>query len=110
MPKYFLRSPTLFFCGAIFIATPVIAQAPTPPSEFWDYLAEYGDENGKLLDPLEYDQILSMKENDDANSSVASLGNKSEPVDKPTVRNADMKFEQTSSAQASSAAVKGATL
>jgi hypothetical protein len=108
MRKPMLFSPKLYFFSALLVAAPVIAQAPTPPPEFWDYLSEYGDENGELLDPLEYDQILSMKEMDEINSKDVPRVN--ETQDMPVVRNADMKFEQKSSAQASSSAVKGAAL
>jgi len=108
MLKSFAFSPRLCFLGAVLISLPVVAQAPTPPQEFWDYLSEYGDDNGEVLDPLEYDQILSMKEGvATPNSSVA---NEASPVDKPQVRNADMKYEPKSSAQASSSAMKGARL
>lgn len=110
MRKHILFSPSLCFVGALLIATPVVAQAPTPPQEFWDYLTEYGDDDGDLLDPLEYDQILSMKESEDANAKDAPIASEPDALDKPKVRNADMKFEKKSSAQASSSAVKGATL
>ncbi len=110
MPKHILFSPGLYFVGTLLIAGSVVAQAPAPSQEFWDYLTEYGDENGNVLDPLEYDQILSMKESDHANSSDEFFASEPESQDKPTTRNADMKFEKKSSVQASSSAMKGAAL
>lgn len=108
MPKHMLLSAKLCFIGALLIVTPVIAQTLTPSQEFWDYLTEYGDENGNVLDPLEYDQILSMKESDHASDDL--LASESESQDKPVIRNMNMKFEKKSSEQASSSAVKGAAL
>lgn len=108
MFKTLLFSPKLYFFGAALIALPVVAQAPTPSQEFWDYIAEYGDDNGDVLDPLEYDQILGMKEGEGAHD--IDVVNKSSSADNPHARHADMKIEQTSSAQASSSAMKGARL
>ena len=114
MLKHILFSPKLCVFSVLVITAPIIAQAATPalsPSqEFWDYLTEYGDDNGNLLDPLEYDQMLSMKESDDANSKATSSVSETKALDKPKVRNADMKTEEKSSALASSSAVKGAAL
>lgn len=110
MPKHFLFSPGLCFISALLVAAPVIAQAPAPSQEFWDYLSEYGDDNGNLLDPLEYDQILSMKESDDMDSKAASALSESEVLDMSKASSADMKIETKSSTQVSSSAVKGAAL
>lgn len=108
-----LHSPRLCFVSAILIAVPAIADAP--PQEFWEYMAEYADDNGDVLDPLEYDQILSMKESDLAPGKDAGIADEQEVVDKPVVdkvkvRNADMKFEHKSSLQGSSTGAKGARL
>ncbi len=107
MPNRLLQLSRMWFVGGILIAFPVMADAPTPSQEFWEYMADYGDDNGEVLDPLEYDQILSMKESELKENDVAG-----EPatVDNPKVRNADMKFEKKSSVQASSADAKGAKL
>lgn len=118
MLKHILRSPKLCVFGALIIGAPIIAQAAAPasksvtppPQEFWDYLTEYSDDKGNVLDPLEYDQILSMKESDDENANDASEVDEPEVLDKPKARNADMKIEKKSSAQASSSAAKGAAL
>lgn len=103
-------SPRFCFIGAVLIALPVVAQAPTPSKEFWDYVTEYGDDNGEVLDPLEYEQMLSIKDTENTGTTDAPLAGEVLPIDKPNIRNADMKFEQKSSAQASSSAMKGARL
>ncbi len=108
-----LRSPRMYFVGVILITVPVLAGAPAPSQEFWEYMAEYSDDNGDALDPLEYDQILNMKETDVAQPKDADVTDtpiEKSVVDKVKVRNADMKFEQKSSLQSSSAAAKGARL
>lgn len=110
MLNRWLCSPRVYFVGAILIASPAIANAPVPSQEFWEYMAEYGDDNGDVLDPLEYDQILSMKENDITPNKNTDIADQKNAVDKVKARNADMKFEQKSSLQNSSAGAKGATL
>jgi hypothetical protein len=110
MLKRLVLLSRLYFAGAMLVAVPVIAQAPAPSQEFWDYLAEYGDDNGDVIDPLEYDEILSMKDTEDMTIKEKPLAREESPVDQPHIRNADMKFEQKSSAQASSSAMKGAKL
>jgi hypothetical protein len=109
MLKCLSFSSRLYFVGAVLIAVPVIADAPTPSQEFWEYMAEYGDDNGDVLDPLEFDQIIGMKETD-ITSAKEMAADVDVPIDKPKARNADMKFEQKSSSQNSSAGMKGATL
>lgn len=109
------RSPRICFVGAMLIAVPAIADAPIPSQEFWEYMADYADDNGDVLDPLEYDQILSMKETDVATNKETDIADEQVPVDKPgvdkvKVRSADMKFEHKSSLQGSSADAKGARL
>lgn len=44
-----------FACGAL--ALSASAQAPQPPAEFWQYLLEFSDENGELIDPLEFSEL-----------------------------------------------------
>lgn len=41
-------------CSATFSAA---AQAPQPSAEFWQYMLEFADENGELMDPLEFAQL-----------------------------------------------------
>ena len=42
-------------CGLLLSAFSARAEAPTPPREFWDYLMEFGDEQGGLFDPNDLD-------------------------------------------------------
>lgn len=100
---------------------PALAQAPVPSQEFWDYLEEYSDANGNVLDPLEFDQITNIKNDDklafketlaanDRASIDKTIGKK---TDKTKLRSSDMKFEQKSSAVSSSttpSAMKGTKL
>jgi hypothetical protein len=110
MLNRFLRSSRTCFIATILYAFPAIAAAPTPLQEFWEYMAEYGDDNGDVLDPLEYDQILSMKDSDPTANIDADLADEPVVFAKPKIRNTDMKFGQKSSAQSSSADAKGAKL
>lgn len=48
-----------FACCAL--ALSAAAQAPQPPAEFWQYLLEFSDENGELIDPLEFSQLDAMQ-------------------------------------------------
>lgn len=40
----------------LFAATPIMADE-APPPEFWQYLLEYGDEQGNVIDPLEFEHL-----------------------------------------------------
>ncbi len=121
MFKWNLLSPRYYVLGAVLMAMPALAQAPAPSQEFWDYVEEYGDANGNVLDPLEYDQIINIKSNEKLALKEAPQVNEQtsidNTIDKVKVRNADMKFEQKSSAVSSGAttnattsAIKGAKL
>jgi hypothetical protein len=107
MFKWNLLSPRNYLLGAVLIAMPALAQAPVPSQEFWDYVEEYGDANGNVLDPLEYDQIINIKNNEKLALKEMPPANEQtsidKSIDKRKVRNADMKFEQKSSAVSSSA-------
>jgi hypothetical protein len=121
MFKWGLLSPRYYILGAALMALPTFAQASAPSQEFWDYVEEYGDANGNVLDPLEYDQIINIKNNEKlalkemppANEQTSIDKAIDDTIDKRKVRNADMKFEQKSSAVSSSATtstIKGAKL
>lgn len=101
--------------GALFLAMATFAQVTSPSKEFWDYMEEFGDQNGNLLDPLEYDLIADVKSDgslvveDEQDIQQETLSEKQleKPTDKFKNRNADMKIEQQSSSQKSSAVMKG---
>jgi hypothetical protein len=44
----------------LLLLTPLAAAAPS--QEFWDYMAEFSDEKGDVLDPLELDEITATKD------------------------------------------------
>lgn len=121
MFKWCLLSPRYYLLGAVLMAMPAFAQAPAPSKEFWDYIEEYGDTDGNVLDPLEYDQITNVKNNEKLAFKEAPPANEQtsidqaidKTIDKKKLRSSDMKFEQKSSSVSSSAAtstIKGAKL
>lgn len=118
MCKWGILSLRYYWLGSVLMAIPALAQAPAPSQEFWDYVEEYGDANGNVLDPLEYDQIVNSKHDEhlalkDVLNDKATDKPIDKAIDKIKVRDADMKFEQRSSAVSSgatSSAIKGAKL
>ncbi|GGY69898.1 hypothetical protein GCM10011613_12830 [Cellvibrio zantedeschiae] len=107
MLKRLIRVRQKRFFGMVLIGVCVCADAPPPSQEFWEYMIEYGDEKGEVLDPLEYDQILTMKDTD-KNESVEQ---EKLSMNKPRVKNTDMKNEHKSSVQAAPVVdAKGAKL
>lgn len=90
--------PRLTVLSTLVLVTPAIANGLKPSQEFLEYLAEYGDENGEVIDPLELDEILSMKEESAIEQKNAGLDHS---ADNHKVRNTDMKIEQKSSVQSS---------
>ena len=50
-------------CGLLLSIFSARAEAPAPPREFWDYLAEFGGDNGELFDPV--DLSVAVKVRDD---------------------------------------------
>jgi len=101
MPRYWL-------CLLSF-ALPVMAFAAAPSQEFWEYMADYSDENGEVVDPLELDEAIAAKEQD-LYEKEASIRVESEKpaLELGRVKSADLKAITRSSAATSSR--KGATL
>lgn len=104
MPNFFVGVLTFF----ILVTNLSAAAQSSPPQEFWEYFEEYSDDQGELLDPLDYEQMLIMKdselETDIANEKPVY---ENEPG-KHTVSSAAAKVK--SSGQASSVSLKGANL
>jgi len=49
--------------GFFVLAVPLLVQAaPAPSQDFWEYMNDFSDEDGEVLDPVEVDQMLSLKE------------------------------------------------
>ena len=93
---------------AVLMTPAVIVHAQTPSQEFWEYMEEYDDGKGELVDPLEYDEILDMKNDSGEYDEPDELTNHQQQ-DTHGV-NPNMKFAKKSSSQASSKTVKGAAL
>jgi len=106
MPKYWCWWLLLFVSPAVYAAA--------PSQEFWEYMADYSDENGEVLDPLELDEAIAAKEQGgfDAEQKVKEASVKSTPdksvPEQGSMKNADLKTIHKSSA--ATASQKGATL
>lgn len=111
MFKWSFFSQRCCWMALVFATASALAQVSVAPSqEFWDYVEEYSDANGNVLDPLEYDQIINNK-NDEKFGLKDTTNDKA--IDTTKVREADMKVEQKSSSVSSTAAtgaIKGARL
>lgn len=64
MLKYSKAGKSALF-AAMLSSAAVLAGGAKPTQDFWDYMMEYSDEQGEILDPLEYDQIHSLKDEQD---------------------------------------------
>ncbi len=110
-PQQKLRRPTLkvhcWIFSLLLLAIPVLAEAPGPSQEFWEYMTDFDDENGNVLDPLEYDQLSNLK-----NSIVTEDNSKedSEQKNYSSMRNTDMKLKAQLSRQSSSLMMRGEVL
>jgi hypothetical protein len=106
--KKYLLIQKIIFLGLFFFALPVLAETKAPPQDFWDYMQDFGDDNGDVLDPMEYDQLLSMR-NNDISPTDDQQDELDTSVDAQKLRHADLKIGTHSSTQASSL-TKGAKL
>lgn len=59
-----------FLVGFALLAWIIPAWADAPPAEFWQYLLEYGNDQGEVLDPLDLDTVSHMDDKADAASST----------------------------------------
>ncbi len=112
MPNHSLHKKYIkhgWVIGMLLFTAPVLAEAPS--QDFWEYMVDFDDGSGDMLDPLEYDQLANIKNDVVADASAGGAHHDSdEKFDNPKIRNADMKMNTQSSAQASSVKMKGATL
>ena len=53
-----------FLFVLFFVSVSIWAMQQAPSEEFWNYMFEFDDDNGDVLDPLEYEQLLSIKDED----------------------------------------------
>lgn len=62
---------------------PALATDPgAPPREFWIYYAEFGDERGELLDPLEFSEASRLPRRDAAAEQESPLSAPEQHEDK----------------------------
>ena len=61
---------TLLSAGFALLAWILPAWADAPPPEFWQYLLEYGNDQGEVLDPLDLDTVSHMDDKANAESST----------------------------------------
>jgi|GEM_PF-765702 len=116
MPSYIKNLVGMCCLGMSFIsmasiAKPLNSATTTAPSqEFWDYMADDSEDDGELLDMLDYEQIVNMKEID-ADMVKENSGQKNNDVDASKLNAADKKNINKSSMQGSSSSfIKGAQL
>lgn len=87
------------------------APAPAPSQDFWDYMNDFSDENGELVDPQDVDDMLGFKENEeDLSDEVVNQnpGTARQPASR--WRDSVDARAKKSSGQASSSAISGAKL
>lgn len=101
--------PRCWLC-LLWLILPVMAYATAPSQEFWDYMADFSDENGEVIDPLELDEAISTKED-----AFKTQQGEKETVEKSVpdepqghVKNAELKT--TTGSSATTASRKGAIL
>lgn len=98
-----MRSSHCWFMVFLLFSVPVLAKTLTPSQEFWQYMNDFGDENGDVIDPLEYSQIVNgghdVAENAVTKDTVESLD---APMNNETTTNIDMKIDKISTHASSS--------
>lgn len=89
MPRYWLW---------LLLLVPPIVQAAAPSQEFWEYMADYSDENGEVLDPLELEEAIAAREQggfeSEQTSREAPLPVESDKVDPDKVESDKSALEQ----------------
>ena len=106
--RFFYSQSLFYLLMAMFITQASVVYAQPPSQEFWEYMEEYDDGSGELLDPLEYDEILEMKNNSDEYNQFNELSTLEQ--NDIHIVNPNRKFAKKSSAQTSSKTAKGAAL
>ncbi len=96
--------------GMLIFGVSAVAEAPALSQDFWEYMADFDDGSGGVLDPLEYDQLSNLKNDAAVNVTETNISADSEKKYNPELNNTDMKLNTRSSAQSSSLVMKGATL
>ncbi|MES2823622.1 MAG: hypothetical protein V4732_08470 [Pseudomonadota bacterium] len=109
-----LQHPTskahCWIISLLLFAIPVLAETPAPSQDFWEYMTDFDDENGSVVDPLEYDQLSNLKNSAATDLIENTSSDESEQKNHSNIRNTDMKLKVQSSIQSSSLAMKGGIL
>ena len=110
----FSRCGNRIRCGLLVIAVPIMVQAATAPSQdFWEYMSDFSDENGEVLDPVEVDQMLDLKETPSPANELpvdrAQTPAQTVPITRGSPRDTLFPVKE-SSVQSSSSVVSGAKL
>lgn len=107
MPKTLTKKSYLLFFLCLISASVWAVQA-SPSEEFWSYMLEFDDDNGDVLDPLEYEELLVMK---DGGEGDASEHSSAKNMEKNIVTNNQSTSIHASSMQSSSSVMmKGESL
>lgn len=93
-------------CLAVAVLMCSLEATAAPTQEFWEYMADFSDDNGEVLDPLELDEIVAAREQEVMSEDTATVGDKSS-AQTGAVKKAELK---TQSSSAPAVSHKGATL
>ena len=100
--------------GVFVLAMPLLVQAaPAPSQDFWEYMNDFSDADGEVLDPVEVDQMLSLKEahsdDIDAGAEQEKIPTQARPVTGAKAMDASFPVKKLSG-QSSSSVMSGAKL
>lgn len=99
------RLPLWLLLGACLSS---LAWAASPSQEFWEYMADFSDENGEVLDPLELDEVVTAREQEQPEIPASNVKTANVVIDGDAIKKAQKSVTSKSSAPATSP--KGATL
>ena len=103
--SFYLQS-SISLLMAVLMTQATVAHAQIPSQEFWEYMEDYDDGKGELIDPLEYDEIVNLKNDSGEYNEPNELMTRQQHDNHAD--NPNMKFAKKSSAQTSSKAMRGA--
>jgi hypothetical protein len=98
--------PRCWLCVTLLISPLVWGTAPS--QEFWEYMADYSDENGEVLDPLAFDDVIAARDQNGVDPvdrtrerankpSPENTAEQQEPVKKASATNQDKSSATTAS-------------
>lgn len=74
--------------GLLILSVSARATAPVMSQDFLEYVADFDDENGEILDPLEYDQVSRFRGDAVGDVTEESINDHSEQKKKQKCVNA----------------------